>query len=572
MNPFSARLTGGALAAALLALTAAQADAAPSIKVKHDTLTIKGSGKSDKLALRLHAGAPGTLDVDVGDNGSPDFSVARSRVARIRVNVRGGNDQVRIDDTNGAFTTTIPTTIDGGSGKDTLLGGAGAEKLIGGRSADTVDGNGGNDVANLGGGDDRFIWDPGDGSDVVDGGRGRDTMTFNGSHQAESFRLAADGRRADFFRSVGGIKMETDELERVDLSAGGGADTFTVDDLAATDVRTVKSDLATDGAADQVIVTATNGEDAITAAGSAGNATVTGLAATLNIVGAEATNDSLAINALGGSDRENASGLAASALKLTEDGGDGNDTLLGSAGVDRQVGGDGNDEIDGNQGNDVALMGAGDDRFTWDPGDGNDIVEGQDGSDAMTFNGSGVAELFDASANGQRVRFTRNVGNIVMDLNDVERIETNALGAADVLTVNDVSGTDLTAVNADLATDGADDQVVLNATNGDDVIAVSGSGGTVSVAGLAAAVRITGAEPANDTLAINALAGDDVVDASPLAADAIQLTADGGDGDDVLIGGAGADTLRGAAGDDTLIGGPGQDILDGGPGSNVVIQ
>ena len=71
---------------------------------------------------------------------------------------------------------------------------------------------------------------------------------------------------------------------------------------------------------------------------------------------------------------------------------------------------------------------------------------------------------------------------------------------------------------------------------------------------------------------VNALAGDDVVDASGLAAGAIQLTADGGDGDDVLIGRAGNDTLLGGAGDDVLIGGPGQDILDGGPGNNILIQ
>jgi Ca2+-binding RTX toxin-like protein len=384
MNSFSARLAGGALAAALLAVTAAQANAAPSIKVKHKTLTVKGSGKSDKLTLRLHSGAPDTLDVDVGDDGSADFSVARNRVARIRVNARGGDDQVRIDDANGAFTTTIPTTIDGGSGKDTLLGGAGAEKLLGGRGADLVDGNGGNDTADLGAGDDRFVWDPGDGSDVVDGRRGRDAMTFNGNDANESFELSANGTRARFFRSVGGITMDLDGVEQVDLAAKGGADNLQVDDLAATDVRTVNSDLATDGAADKVTVNATNGDDAITASGGAGSATVTGLAATLNITGAEPANDALTINALGGTDRIAAGTLAATALQLTEDGGADNDTLLGSAGVDRQLGGDGNDAIDGKQGNDLALMGAGDDVFTWDPGDGSDIVEGQDGSDAMT--------------------------------------------------------------------------------------------------------------------------------------------------------------------------------------------
>ena len=81
-----------------------------------------------------------------------------------------------------------------------------------------------------------------------------------------------------------------------------------------------------------------------------------------------------------------------------------------------------------------------------------------------------------------------------------------------------------------------------------------------------------GAEAANDRLRVNLLAGDDVLDASGLAAGAIQLTADGGDGNDVLIGGAGDDVLLGGAGDDVLIGGPGNDTLDGGPGSNIVIQ
>ena len=64
------------------------------------------------------------------------------------------------------------------------------------------------------------------------------------------------------------------------------------------------------------------------------------------------------------------------------------------------------------------------------------------------------------SANGGRVRFFRNVANITMDLNDVEAIDLNALGGADTVTVNDMSGTDLTAVNADLA-------AAIGATAGD---------------------------------------------------------------------------------------------------------
>ena len=89
------------------------------------------------------------------------------------------------------------------------------------------------------------------------------------------------------------------------------------------------------------------------------------------------------------------------------------------------------------------LLGAGDDVFVWNPGDGSDIVEGQAGTDTLLFNGANIAEKIDISANGGRVRFTRDVANITMDLNSVETIDFNALGGADNITVNDLSGTDV---------------------------------------------------------------------------------------------------------------------------------
>ena len=177
---------------------------------------------------------------------------------------------------------------------------------------------------------------------------------------------------------------------------------------------------------------------------------MTGLSATVNIVHGDASRDELAIFALASNDRIDASALEADAAKLGVDGGTGDDTLLGGAGADVLRGGDGNDTVDGNQGADIALLGAGDDRFIWDPGDGSDVVEGQAGHDAMTFNGANVGERFDVSANGSRVRFTRDVGAIVMDLAGVEEIDLNALGGADRLAVNDVSGTDLTEIQTDL--------------------------------------------------------------------------------------------------------------------------
>src|SRR5213592_5126297 len=96
-------------------------------------------------------------------------------------------------------------------------------------------------------------------------------------------------------------------------------------------------------------------------------------------------------------------------------------------------------------------MGDGNDTFVWDPGDGSDTVEGQAGTDTMLFNGANVSEQVDLSANGSRLKFFRTQGNVTMDTAGVERVDFNALGGADLVTVNDLTGTDVTSVNVDLA-------------------------------------------------------------------------------------------------------------------------
>ena len=111
------------------------------------------------------------------------------------------------------------------------------------------------------------------------------------------------------------------------------------------------------------------------------------------------------------------------------------------------LGGDGDDFIDGNRGNDTILLGAGNDTFQWDPGDGSDVVEGQAGTDTMVFNGANIAENISLSANGQRLLFTRDIANIVMDVDGVEQVNFNALGGADHVVVNNLTGTAVTQVN-----------------------------------------------------------------------------------------------------------------------------
>jgi Ca2+-binding RTX toxin-like protein len=300
------------------------------------------------------------------------------------------------------------------------------------------------------------------------------------------------------------------------------------------------------------------------AAGDAGGVNVSGLHTAVSVFFQEQANDRLTLNGLGGDDNVNASALAADAIQLTENGGLGNDAL---------VGGQGGDLVNGGDGNDVAVMGAGDDVFVWNPGDDNDTLEGQAGFDRLLFNGSNAAENIQLAANGDRVRFTRDIASVVMDVNDVEGIDFNALGGADNVVVSDLSGTDVIEVNTNLGSgDAAQDTVAVHGTSNDDVALVAGDASGVAVLGLAAQVNITGSEAANDRVRVNALAGDDVVEASSLVAGAIQLTEDGGDGNDVLIGSDGDDVLLGGPGDDVLLGGAGVDVIDGGDGDDVEIQ
>ncbi len=422
----------------------------PQARLAHHTLDVQGTEANDTIALRLAAGNPAVIQVDLGDNGSADFSFPRAAIGRIIVETRGGNDRVRIDDSNGTFTDAIPTTIDGGPGNDTIVGGAGSETLNGGPGNDSIDGKGGSDVSNLGPGDDSFVWDPGDGSDTIEGEAGTDTMVFDGAAASETVDLSANGHQLRFFRSPANITMDTHGVEHVDFNALGGADTVTVNDLSGTGVTNVNVDLAGtlggttgDGQTDRVSVVGTNGNDAITAAGDTSGLTVSGLQTQVTVQHQEPA-DQLFVLGVGGNDNIAATGLAAGAVSEFLNGGDGNDTIAGGPGAETLLGGNGNDTIDGNGGSDQAALGAGGDTFVWDPGDGSDTIEGDDGRDTLVFNGAAAAETVDLSANGDRLKFFRNPGNITMDTHGVERVAFNALGGADAITVGDLTGTDVT--------------------------------------------------------------------------------------------------------------------------------
>jgi Ca2+-binding RTX toxin-like protein len=323
------RLTPVAVLSAAMLLVPAAANAQSqngvSAQIDNGTLEVSGGNGSNSAALRLKQGDATVIQVDAGNDGSADFSFTRADVRSIDVEMGNGNDLVRIDDSNGSFTNTIPTTISGGNGNDTLIGGQGAETFYGGNGDDSVVGGKGNDTAFLGRGDDSFRWEPGDGSDVIEGESGTDTMVFDGAAVNDTVTLSANGRRLRFFRQPANITMDTAGVEIVDFNALGGQDNVTVGDLSGTDVRQTNIDLASslggsaaDGALDTVNVTGTDGDDNIAVTGNGSGADVTGLASAVSVTHADPT-DVLSVNTGAGSDNVAVAGVTG-LLQLLVDG------------------------------------------------------------------------------------------------------------------------------------------------------------------------------------------------------------------------------------------------------------
>lgn len=219
---------------------------------------------------------------------------------------------------------------------------------------------------------------------------------------------------------------------------------------------------------------------------------------------------------------------------LTVDAGRGDDSVATGDGNDLVMGGNGDDTVDGNRGADTAELGAGDDIFIWDPGDGSDGVDGGSGSDALVFNGANGPEVMRLSAVGRDSLFVREPGTVRMAMHDVEVLELVALGGADAITVDDLSGSTFRHADIDLSVQGAGDRqadlVTVSGSAAADRITVDADGEQVGVDGLAAGTTLSGGDADLDRLQISALDGNDDVDVDDAAAALIGISVDLGPG------------------------------------------
>jgi len=107
-----------------------------SMSLVNGTLTVTGTANAD--AITIHKNTAGGLHV-VEPAGTHDF--AAGAVAKLVVNAGAGNDSITSDDN-----VTIPMTLHGGAGSDSITGGGGNDVIFGDDGDDSLAGGLGGEI------------------------------------------------------------------------------------------------------------------------------------------------------------------------------------------------------------------------------------------------------------------------------------------------------------------------------------------------------------------------------------------------------------------------------------------
>lgn len=169
-----------------------------SAAISHGVLTIEGTRRSDTIVLTMDTSK--TLRVRIGN---VESTFLKKSFSQIRISGGLGDDLVTIG--SDATPITLPASVSGGDGDDTLISGTGNDSCSGGNGADQITGAGGDDVIDGDNGNDDLHG--GDGRDSVCGGRGDD-------------RLQDDSGRDSVFGNAGNdlIYFHDDEKQFRDLA------------------------------------------------------------------------------------------------------------------------------------------------------------------------------------------------------------------------------------------------------------------------------------------------------------------------------------------------------------------
>lgn len=216
----------------------------------------------------------------------------------------------------------------------------------------------------------------------------------------------------------------------------------------------------------------------------------------------------------------------------------GNDSFVGSQGKDRVDGGSGNDRLDGGVGGDILSGGAGNDTIYG--GEGGDFLKGGGGQDLL-YGGAGDDMIQIGGPSGESITFDGGDGD-----------DTVILANGAVFTGLSFGSTrSIEFIHTIWGWGDSPQTTVARGTTAANVFDFSGLYGRQGILNL----RFEMGD------------GDDRI-----VAGLFQLVADGGGGNDTLIGHAYGDTLVGGAGIDSLVGAEGDDLYSIDDAGDVIVE
>ena len=474
---------------------------------------------NDVVWSYLYDGVVNTLtlqNVQLADLTANDFLFANSTDPVNVTSVDNGDDLHSTDNADVILGMNGNDVIDGAGGNDQLLGYGGDDQLIGGNGDDILSGGSGNDALDGGSGNDTVNGD--DGNDALTGGEGQDEVfggagddTFVGNMNGLDYNDGGTGfNTLDYSTASLGMLFQSSEPERFSVYLGDHQGQV----LVATNIS-------------EVIGTAYNDSMTFDSYGTA-----------LTVIGGDG-NDS----------------IVGTAFNDTVSGGNGDDVVNGGAGNDSVAGDGGNDTLSGGSGNDQLIGGDGND--TLYSGGGLDNLQGGNGDDLLIADGpvSGGSS-FNGGAGQDTLQVTVASASFVAapEVNFVPLIAT-AFSGIETLQFDSNSGETL--------------RVLMNFGQAAGLTTLEGGAGTDA---LVVSVTTPGTYILPSFNLANWTDGTDtiVLTAGNSSGDFMLGAADHA-GSVVLIGGSGNDRLEGEAGNDLLNGGAGADILEGDDGNDVFI-
>jgi Ca2+-binding RTX toxin-like protein len=427
---------------------------------------VEGTLRTDSIMVVLGTTAAETLagttgdDIIVGVDGADTFNGDAGN--DIFIGGLVGADSMNGDDGDDImWGRSGADTMTGGAGNDTMYGGVGADPISGSAGNDYLDGGLGADLLYGEAGDDTIVYDAAD-STTVDGGTGEDTLILSSATTISFATLAAVPVNFEI------VDLTTNGVHTLSNVTAAGVIALTDSDNALTILKDAADTVDLDGTwgtATNTTETVNGVSSSVESYTNTGNASVT-LKIITTSESTDATHQAQDITTTpwtggdghdlitGSTGNETLTGGAGDDIMF---GGTGVDTMYGDAGNDTLLGGTGADIIIGGTGSDVMYGDTGGDTFKWNLGDtGNDFINdfsrGALGTDdVLDLSDLLVGESSSAASLDDYLNFSASTGGgtlITVDTNG-----TTAGGEGQTITLENITYAEMQAYGGNTGTD-----------------------------------------------------------------------------------------------------------------------